>query len=1731
MTTFVGANAQLITYSSPAQNVTRGLDSTLLTVRIDFPTTTAGSTVTISLGAAGAPGVIQYIPGSITKTGGTGSLTITESSIANLQVPVFAVPVTSAGQFIIFTLKRRANCGTASATKDNIVVTSSAPTFSETDINTNTYNLFAPALTIVPAPALANVNVGTAYNRNIDVTNGGNGCLDTLGFWIKYPTGTLVLNSLKIGATTLTPVFQNADSAYFRIAGTILSADKLLCNGETVVFTENVTALKCNATTTYGAEWYPHTSNTVSCQTATAPVGMTMSNNVPNLSASLTTAAPFDYCFSNGETKIQTVRITNSGAGPASNVELTLRTQIPGSYYGWVYFDTTIAWVVKNSAGTPIGVVNGFNTYIPATAFNTNCSQPATGLFTDLSGNLTSSIIVPAGDYVTVEVITRPYYFACGISCQDAFGFVGIQSQLDYKNQCGTGNYTEQFKNLAVRAYTYYSYAVENPSDINGYPADSLFNIDVFFTYWMNRNNPNGTGTTRFAIPLAGTGLRPTTTSVTLDTYTLPLAVINDTLFITFPQNTPSLLTGKNMRIPMRADCTTGGGGRTLQIFVLNQYANCSPIYKMSCRTTGITIHCPTPCPKGGATPVKFTLKRINVGLPDNDNDGAPDASGVVNLANILDHHSVNGDTLQGTWNIKVFSNVLSTANGYATTDPNYGGNISYVYVDFRVAKRFYYNNIPDYLKELPGAEVTIYPNGGGAPITCSINPTRIGDTVAHYEMSTACRGGFWQGGDSIVVKAKYTVNAYNSDNAAAVFPGYKNVAFTGFDLLITNNEVYSTYTQKTTNNTAPIEGQTYTCDHYNDYNQISYIWISNYLPSGQVINGCTNLLQARVRQYTRNQEGAFIFPNEYRNFYIPDEMRVIIPSGFTYRANTAKFNNVATAPISNANVSQVGDTLIFSGLKNFFTPYGGTLVPGDETTDHGVFFTIDPTCAAVPGSFFGGTGTIGIGNGLNTPASNYYQVQTNLQRSIPRAYSTGGVYNYAAPQPAVSGGATVLSTDGTADWNVVLQNISNSVAADNSWFYITSPPGVTNIVVKEGATVITPNINGFYQLGNLASSANRTFTVSAKTAGCAKDSIIVYEGYNCNAYPTVFALQSCTKQTTLIIDNYASQIQLSVAKQPVVLPATSVPLCSVNTTEFVINSALAGFANDPVFQVSAPTGLTITLAEIEYPLGSGNWSTSTPSGSPATYRISAHPVVISTWGTRGLPGTVDNPTPNERQAKLRLTFITDCNFASGSKIQVRQRANRPCGGFIPTTLGYNNIVRTDPITITGAGGTGAVSIATSLSPIIAACNNVTVNGSITPLFSGTTSSDTAIVTIPDAFSYQGGFTSTGLLTVVPGYPQAGVGGTTILRLKIPAGAAVGTPLLYQFNVKADPTSGCGFFPIEQSVERSYAPLSCGASVCPNPSKAIIGTEIKDVEIEKIKIGNPMTLTLLSNINTFKPGGTATLRLTLSNISALIPIPASTLKVQFYCGVGVAYNSASPITGTLTFNPAVAVGGTAFQDYTILIPIAPDCVPNLNVTAVIAPSTANCICDTVTATTTQVLPVNFESFTAKPSGTAAQLNWKASNDQIAKQYEVEQSADGNTYKSLAIIPSTNAGAYSYLHTTPSINNYYRIKALDVNGKTNYSVIRQVNFVKGSGGISIFPNPAKTGISLKVPEDLWYKNATVVIFAADGKLIMNTNYKNINPTEPINIAQLASGVYNVIVRTEGETYNTKLIVSK
>lgn len=92
-----------------------------------------------------------------------------------------------------------------------------------------------------------------------------------------------------------------------------------------------------------------------------------------------------------------------------------------------------------------------------------------------------------------------------------------------------------------------------------------------------------------------------------------------------------------------------------------------------------------------------------------------------------------------------------------------------------------------------------------------------------------------------------------------------------------------------------------------------------------------------------------------------------------------------------------------------------------------------------------------------------------------------------------------------------------------------------------------------------------------------------------------------------------------------------------------------------------------------------------------------------------------------------------------------------------------------------------------------------------------------------------------------------------------------------------------------------------------------------------------------------------------------------------------------------------------------------------------------------------------------------QVDWKTANEINVKDYKVERSTDGVYFSSIGIVNAQGAGAnsYNWFDGSPANgNNYYRIRANDIDGKFMYSQILLIN-TRGNK-VSIYPNPIKRG---------------------------------------------------------------------
>lgn len=243
------------------------------------------------------------------------------------------------------------------------------------------------------------------------------------------------------------------------------------------------------------------------------------------------------------------------------------------------------------------------------------------------------------------------------------------------------------------------------------------------------------------------------------------------------------------------------------------------------------------------------------------------------------------------------------------------------------------------------------------------------------------------------------------------------------------------------------------------------------------------------------------------------------------------------------------------------------------------------------------------------------------------------------------------------------------------------------------------------------------------------------------------------------------------------------------------------------------------------------------------------------------------------------------------------------------------------------------------------------------------------------------------------------------------------------------------------------------------------------------------------------------------------PINTSTVNIQLSTDGGYTFNT------TLASN--VANNGSAIIT-----------VPNINTNmARIRVMAGNSVYYGMSAsnfTISGMVPVNWISFTANKIGASAVgLNWKVVETNNLK-YEIERSNDNKSFVKIAEVMATSANSteatYSLKDENPtSGKNFYRIKQIDIDGKSSYSNTLIVNFNKfDNTKFEVYPNPAKDRANIVSVDAA--KNLNIQIIDFTGKVVFSQQRSKVEAGEQIslNISNLPNGIYSIKLIGEDKT---------
>jgi len=172
--------------------------------------------------------------------------------------------------------------------------------------------------------------------------------------------------------------------------------------------------------------------------------------------------------------------------------------------------------------------------------------------------------------------------------------------------------------------------------------------------------------------------------------------------------------------------------------------------------------------------------------------------------------------------------------------------------------------------------------------------------------------------------------------------------------------------------------------------------------------------------------------------------------------------------------------------------------------------------------------------------------------------------------------------------------------------------------------------------------------------------------------------------------------------------------------------------------------------------------------------------------------------------------------------------------------------------------------------------------------------------------------------------------------------------------------------------------------------------------------------------------------------------------------------------------------------------------------------------------TPPVLPLNLLSFTAIKDNGEVLLNFATTGDINLASFDIERSADSNSYTSIGTVPATDSAQnhYQFWDTNPLTPvDYYRLKIINTNGSYSYSKTVAVRF-NNPTAFSLFPNPANGSVNI----ELNFPAGPILLQVVDagGHYVRTQSLQSGGSpiTTSIDLTGLAPGMY--FIKAGGET---------
>lgn len=177
-----------------------------------------------------------------------------------------------------------------------------------------------------------------------------------------------------------------------------------------------------------------------------------------------------------------------------------------------------------------------------------------------------------------------------------------------------------------------------------------------------------------------------------------------------------------------------------------------------------------------------------------------------------------------------------------------------------------------------------------------------------------------------------------------------------------------------------------------------------------------------------------------------------------------------------------------------------------------------------------------------------------------------------------------------------------------------------------------------------------------------------------------------------------------------------------------------------------------------------------------------------------------------------------------------------------------------------------------------------------------------------------------------------------------------------------------------------------------------------------------------------------------------------------------------------------------------------------------------------------VVPVSLTSFDAQKMNTRVKLSWRTAQEINSSRFEVQRSADGRSWATLAVIPaagnSNSPRDYYQWDDAPIFGlNYYRINQINLNENSNYTPVKTISFNPGYE-VLITPNPAHALLHIYLTKN--NNNATkIILYQSNGQQVKQWLTHQIDLQ--VDVSTLPRGLYFVKIINGEAVITEKLLI--